>query len=55
MDIVLKIIVKYNSLRDFAPYQLGEMIYLNLVVKNSHSPFDILFFLALPQMCTQPN
>ncbi len=40
---------------DFAHYQLGEMIHPNLVVKNSHSSFDILFSLSPPQMCTQPN
>ncbi len=31
------------------------MIHLNLVVKNSHSSFDILFSLLVPRMCTQPN
>jgi len=42
--------------KDFAPYyQLGEMIHPNLVIRNSHSSFDILFSLPPPQMCTQPN
>jgi hypothetical protein len=41
---------------DFAPYQLGgQMIHLNLVVRNSRSSFDILFSLPAPRMCTQPN
>ncbi len=32
-DIVLRIIIEYSSLRDFAPLKLGEMIHPNLVVK----------------------
>jgi hypothetical protein len=50
---VLRIIIEYSSLRDFAPYKLGEMIHPNLVV--SHSSFDILLSLPPPQTCTQPQ
>jgi len=39
-------ISKIIASRDFAPFQLGEMIHPNLVVKNSHSSFDILLGLA---------
>ncbi len=53
MNFLLKIIVEYSSLRDFAPYKLGEMIHPNFV--ESHSSFDILLSLPPPQMCTQPQ
>jgi hypothetical protein len=52
---LLRIIIEYSSFKGFCPYQLGEIIHLNLVEKNSHSYFDILFSLPPPQMCTQPN
>ncbi len=40
----------------FAPKKLCDMIHHNLVVKNSHSSFDILFSLPPPQMCcTSPQ
>jgi hypothetical protein len=53
--IMLRIIIELVASRDFGPYQLGEMIYLNLVVKFSHSSFDIFFSLPTPQMYTQPH
>jgi hypothetical protein len=41
MDIVLRIIA---TSRDFSPYQLGEMIHLNLVVKKITFIFEHFFF-----------